>query len=359
MKKTILAIAIPALFASAANAAVIYDKDGTTFDVYGRVHAQYYGEYDSYDANTDTSTKNDGELKTYARLGWSGRMALDSIWSGIAKTEWQIASENSYEAEKREVKARHIYAGFDGSQYGQFLFGQTETAFYNATVAKTDIFEDYGDMANVYDGRQEGQAIYKGQWGGFGFQTGYITNNSSYDSNYTGWSAVKGHMDKGYTVGATYDFDFGLGLAAGYESKSFEDGDKSILRITTEVDTFAQTNLTDKDDWALAASYTYAGFYFAGLYNESKFKFDGFNDVKVRGYELAASYNVDAWTLMAGYNRSEAKIKNVSSYEDTTNHGVLGVQYAFNTKLKAYTEYKIQGLDHQDDEWTAGMQYNF
>lgn len=32
MKKTILAIAIPALFASAANAAVVYDKDGTTFE---------------------------------------------------------------------------------------------------------------------------------------------------------------------------------------------------------------------------------------------------------------------------------------------------------------------------------------
>jgi outer membrane protein N len=30
MKKTILAIAIPALFASAANAAVVYDKDGTS-----------------------------------------------------------------------------------------------------------------------------------------------------------------------------------------------------------------------------------------------------------------------------------------------------------------------------------------
>jgi outer membrane protein N len=47
MKKTILAIAIPALFASAANAAVVYDKDGTSFDIYGRVQANYYGEHDN------------------------------------------------------------------------------------------------------------------------------------------------------------------------------------------------------------------------------------------------------------------------------------------------------------------------
>ncbi|GJA10892.1 hypothetical protein KAM334_22030 [Aeromonas caviae] len=46
MKKTILAIAIPALFASAANAAVVYDKDGTSFDIYGRVQANYYGDSD-------------------------------------------------------------------------------------------------------------------------------------------------------------------------------------------------------------------------------------------------------------------------------------------------------------------------
>lgn len=357
MKKTILAIAIPALFASAANAAVIYDKDGTTFDIYGRVHAQYFGEYDSYDADADSYSKNDGELTTYARLGWSGKMALNDTWSGVAKTEWQLASENSYDSDKRELEARHIYAGFDGSQYGQFLFGQTETAFYNATVAKTDIFNDYGDMANVYDGRQEGQAIYNGQWNGFGLKGGYITNNGSYDANYAGWSGVEGKMDHGYTLGATYDFDFGLGLAAGYESKSFEDA--SSLTITSENGTFSRADLTDKNDWAVAASYTYQGFYFAALYNESTYKFDGFNDAKARGYELAASYNVDAWTFLAGYNFAEAKVEGVTSYEDTVDFTSMGVEYAFNSKLKAYTEYKIQGLSQQDDEWTVGMQYNF
>ena len=77
MKKTILAIAIPALFASAANAAVVYDKDGTSFDIYGRVQANYYGEHDDTDA----------ELVGSSRLGWSGKVGLNNTWSGIAKTE--------------------------------------------------------------------------------------------------------------------------------------------------------------------------------------------------------------------------------------------------------------------------------
>ncbi|MGL4778104.1 MAG: porin, partial [Aeromonas veronii] len=91
MKKTILAIAIPALFASAANAAVIYDKDGTTFDVYGRVQANYYGETNKADASAASGYKDvDGELKGTSRLGWSGKVALNNTWSAIAKTEWQV-----------------------------------------------------------------------------------------------------------------------------------------------------------------------------------------------------------------------------------------------------------------------------
>ena len=38
---------------------------------------------------------------------------------------------------------------------------------------------------------------------------------------------------------------------------------------------------------------------------------------------------------------------------------LLGVQYAFTSKLKAYTEYKIQGIDKMDDEFTVALQYNF
>ncbi|WP_412841825.1 autotransporter outer membrane beta-barrel domain-containing protein, partial [Aeromonas dhakensis] len=38
---------------------------------------------------------------------------------------------------------------------------------------------------------------------------------------------------------------------------------------------------------------------------------------------------------------------------------LLGVQYSFTSKLKAYTEYKIQNMDNKDDEWTVALQYNF
>lgn len=349
MKKTILAIAIPALFASAANAAVVYDKDGTSFDIYGRVQANYYGDSDNPNPLTQADTQGDAELIGTSRLGWSGKVALNNTWSAIAKTEWQVAAENSDDS---KFKSRHIYAGFDGTQYGKIIFGQTDTAFYDVLEA-TDIFNEWGSYGNFYDGRQEGQIIYSNSFGGFKGKLSYQTNDNEAvkvadvggNSFTTEFPGIK--RNYGYAAAAGYDFDFGLGLNAGYAY--------SDLESTTN------TNTGEKSEWALGAHYAINGFYFAGVYTEGDLKNDttGYKG-EGRGYELAASYNVDAWTFLAGYNFKEGKDNTAgSSYEDMVDETLLGVQYAFTSKLKAYTEYKIQGKDKMDDEFTVALQYNF
>lgn len=344
MKKTILAIAIPALFASAANAAVVYDKDGTSFDIYGRVQANYYTDHNDADA----------ELIGTSRLGWSGKVALNNTWSGIAKTEWQVASENSNnnDSDSDTFKARHVYVGFDGTQYGKIIFGQTDTAFYDV-LEPTDIFNEWGDAGNYYDGRQEGQIIYSNSYQGFKGKLSYQTN----DDTAVIVSDVGGQTvtdvfpnlkrNYGYAAAAGYDFDFGLGLNAGYAYSDLEN------KITGDSG--------DKTEWAVGAHYAINGFYFAGVYTEGEISNDtNGNGGKGHGYELAASYNVDAWTFLAGYNYKEGKDKLAgSSYEDQVDETLLGVQYNFTSKLKAYTEYKIQGIDDLDDEFTVALQYNF
>ncbi|WP_234918980.1 porin, partial [Aeromonas veronii] len=148
---------------------------------------------------------------------------------------------------------------------------------------------------------------------------------------------------------AGYDFDFGLGFNAGY---AYSDLQNKVNGHTGK-----------KDEWAVGAHYAINGFYFAGVYTEGEVKNKslGMKD-DGRGYELAASYNVDAWTFLAGYNFKEGKANAQaagSTYKDLVDETLLGVQYAFTPKLKAYTEYKIQGIDKQDDEWTVALQYNF
>ncbi|WP_368164359.1 porin [Aeromonas sp. R6-2] len=355
MKKTILAIAIPALFASAANAAVVYDKDGTTFDIYGRVQANYYADSDNPNDIT-AAHKGDAELIGSSRLGWSGKVALDSIWSAIAKTEWQVSAENS----DNKFNSRHIYVGFDGSQYGKIIFGQTDTAFYDVMEA-TDIFNEWGSYGNFYDGRQEGQVVYSNQIGGFKGKLSYQTNDDVAVKVTDAGQSVKEtaifgkdvKRNYGYAAAAGYDFDFGLGFNAGYAYSDFENKNN--------------TNINgDKKEWALGAHYAIGGFYFAGVYTQGDLNYTknaaGADKDKGRGYELAASYNVDAWTFLAGYNFKESKLGsnlNGSEYKDLVDETLLGVQYSFTPKLKAYTEYKIQGIDNMDDEWTVAMQYNF
>ncbi|MDX7644537.1 MULTISPECIES: porin [Aeromonas] len=353
MKKTILAIAIPALFASAANAAVVYDKDGTSFDIYGRVQANYYADSDNASEITG-SNAGDAELIGTSRLGWSGKVALNNTWSGIAKTEWQVASENSdnNDSDKDTFRARHIWVGFDGTQYGKIIFGQTDTAFYDV-LEPTDIFNEWGDYGNFYDGRQEGQIIYSNTYGGFKGKVSYQTNDDQAvevsdvgsDTNVTIFPNTK--RKYGYAAAAGYDFDFGLGLNAGY---AYSDLENTVTGDSGE-----------KSEWALGAHYAINGFYFAGVYTEGDLKNDATgNKGEGRGYELAASYNVDAWTFLAGYNFKEAK-NNVTNtgYADQVDETLLGVQYNFTSKLKAYTEYKIQGIDDLDDEFTVALQYNF
>ncbi|WP_429086200.1 porin [Aeromonas allosaccharophila] len=359
MKKTILAIAIPALFASAANAAVIYDKDGTNFDVYGRVQATYTGEYDD----------KDGTLLGESRLGWSGKIALNNTWSGIAKTEWQVASENSDNINKDtksqakgestggKFEARHIYVGFDGTQYGKVIFGQTDTAYYDS-IAATDIFNQWGSEGNIYDGRQEGQIIYSNSFGGFHGKVSYQTSDSAVTSVKDIGSGTVSKttqdvkLNQGYGAAAGYKFDFGLGFDAGYN--------RSDLEATLDrVGFFTKGSKFEKSDWAISSNYGINGFYFAAMYNETdlKNKATG-NKHEGKGYELAASYNVDAWTFLAGYNKEETRAPG-ASYEDSVEATLLGVQYAFTSKLKAYTEYRIEGLDKGDDQWAVALQYNF
>ncbi|WP_421325731.1 porin [Aeromonas veronii] len=380
MKKTILAIAIPALFASAANAATVYDKDGTKFDVTGRVHAAYQGKANTdelaVNANDDVYYKRldnteKGEVYTYARFGMQGKVALNNTWSAVAMGEWKVQGEESGDD---QFKSRHILTGFDGSQYGKFLFGQTDTASKWGVQDRADIFEELGNVGNLNDGRQEGQVIYRGEWDGIFANASYITKNSSYKSGErfgieSGANTALDQNDKGlksgYSLGAGYNMPNGFGFGVSTESKEFERGTrvKDFDGVNTATGSTFMKNLESKDDWAIGASYAYDAFYVGALYNQSKLKgYDNGEEVKAKGYEIAGSYTIDAWKLLAGYNFLESKASdNFGSSNDVEmfNRVILGVEYAFTSNIKSYANYAIESADNKDDQWEFGLQYNF
>ena len=149
MKKKIIALTVTSLLATTAQAANVYDAEGTTADIYGRV------QLDIEDPGVDDVTGVGS-----ARFGFKASSEVAPGLKAITHGEWQLDAENSNTDDA--ISARHVYLGVDHETTGRFLFGQTNTAFYQA-VAATDIFHSYGYAAfgGIEDGRQEGQFVYE------------------------------------------------------------------------------------------------------------------------------------------------------------------------------------------------------
>ena len=92
MKKSFLALAVAALaatsIASTASATTVYDKDGTSMAIYGRVQSVYYSEQQSGVSN------DEGSFNSSARLGVDVRTPLTSGIAAFAKAEWEGANGN-------------------------------------------------------------------------------------------------------------------------------------------------------------------------------------------------------------------------------------------------------------------------
>ena len=137
MKKSLLALAVAALAASSvASAATIYDKDGVSVDVYGRVQAVYYSQDSGSNAQ---SAANDGNLNASSRLGFNFRSELTSWAAAFANVEWQNADDDA----NNDFNSRYLWVGVDFGQFGAVKFGKFEDAV-KYVIATTDIFDDWG-----------------------------------------------------------------------------------------------------------------------------------------------------------------------------------------------------------------------
>lgn len=316
MKKTILAVSITALFATSAQAATVYDADGVSADVYGRM------EFNITDNNADSDTV-DGVGS--ARMGFKGKSAINTNVSAIAKGEWQIAAENG---DSSKFEARHLYAGFETADYGTIIFGQTDTAFYKAVEA-TDLYESfgYGAFGNVEDGRQEGQIIYSGQFSGVYVGASYQFQNEDFKTA----DDVLAPLDSSYALTLGYSLADLAGYA-GYHVQEF-------------------ANAEDKKNYALSVAYTLNDLYLAAAYAGSEQD----NVADYQGYDLFASYAIDAAKVYGGYTFQE----NTTANEDTFDAITLGTGYAFNANMYTWVEYQADMLDENDDQWVAGVRYSF
>lgn len=148
--KALTGCCLSAIFlVTTAQAARIFEQDGTSFDLFGSVKATLGNEHAisqiAHDENQDNTA-----LYPMAKLGIAGRTSFGTGVDGIMMAQWETSRhEGSGDETSALDYTKYMFAGIDAYQYGTLIFGKGDNAFYTVAGA-TDIFEDFGSYANDY-----------------------------------------------------------------------------------------------------------------------------------------------------------------------------------------------------------------
>lgn len=372
MKRTLLALAVPALLAAnAANADIeFWNQNGNIVSMYGRV----IGE------NIISKQGNGNGDDSNGRIGFTGLTQISNYLAGYGRAEFQTnAGSNDHEL-------RYAFAGLDFGTYGTFDYGRNDGVSKMVT-SFTDVLPEFGgdagDMVLLGD-RENAVATYRNQ-GFYGLVDGLnfalqYADRASYDyddedeitSNDTGAHKQNRGARSAFGISADYAIlNSGFTVGGSYALTSKASDEKILNGLDKDSDESRRGQ-----SWVAGGKYEYQNLYVAAIYNYSKNVIatpeigvgadDSTNGTNianylggsvaknVKGYEMVVAYGLD---LDVGrvtpsvayiqdkakyYNDKDDKSINLSKYVN------LGLQYDFNKNFSAFVDYKINLLKSDD-----------
>lgn len=379
MKKTLLALSVTAVAAS-ANAATVYEKDGSSLAIGGRVQSVFYN------GNYRKAGEKDSSIQNSARLNIAGKTQLTDWVSGFGYAEWDADDGQEHNG----FEAREQYVGADFGDYGELIAGRFLDSTYSVE-AVTDIYEDAAGsvQGKLNNERRGGQLMYTFDNNGFFAQAGVQTAQNKaalIDSTYFA-DEDEYAIDSGYNGVLGYTFEdvlFGpLAFKAGY---SFIKGQTNADRgeETASVDddgnityTYGNGNTFDKFKHANASvawGNVDSGFYVAALYEHTSL--ETVFDKKINhGYELTVGYAFEnGVSVFAGYETSyyntESKGNAKKDRKAVVRRIPVFVNYAVNENFNVWTEAgfnagssasaeKLVGEDAREALFSVGARYTF
>lgn len=363
MKKSVLAIAVAAaamVASSAVSAAQVYNKDGVTLEIGGRVEALLMDG-----AKAGNTTNHNSSVRDRVRLNLKGTAKLTDWATGFGFWETQNQhAGNSTEAGATSL--RYAYVGVDFGKYGRVQAGRFEDAFKWADLV-TDVLEEDGCNGLMGDERNSGKIMYT--WEGYGvhFGVNYQTAVSNWSNDEFDEAPVKA----------------GFSTALGYTSPAVLFGPISVRAAYTYMDIdeklAAAANRKDVKYWLVGASWgTHKkGFYVGTDYSERKIARAGdLKDWKVKGFEFVVSYGFESGVVLnAAYSQrkydqpgkatlSDGKMKLVSitaAYNMTPNFRVWAEAHFDAGSDKGYGKYVYDRVDNTEDHncYMIGARYTF
>lgn len=358
MKRNLLAVVIPALmFAGAANAAEMYNKDGNKVDIYGKVDVRHYF------ADSDTNSDHESGDASRARIGFKGETQINKDLVGFGRFEYEIKT-NTTESEN-SAKTRFAYAGFKFADYGSVDYGRNYGVIYD-TNAWTDVLPLWGgdsmSQSDVYmTGRTTGVLTYRntdmfGYVDGLNFALQYQGKNNENTNNGSKRKDTAKANGDGFGFSTAYNLGWGVTLGGGYSSSARTNWQEHHSDATGK----------NAEAWNFGGKFAANNVYLAAMYGESRnmnYYGDGSIANKTQNIELTAQYDfVDLGLKPSlGYVQSKGKDLNngVGGLKDNDHDLVkyisVGSFYKFNKNMTAVVDYKINLLDKDDFTKSAGI----
>ncbi len=366
MKKSLLALAVAsaAFVATSASATPVYNKDGTTLDIGGRIEALYLSGGAHKVSGTDDQT-----IRNRARLNIAGRTQITNGIAGYGFAEWQSQNVGDSSGSAGSFASRDQYVGVDFGRFGKVQAGRYEDPFQYASDI-TDHFEEYGCMALVGDERNSGKLSYL--WSGWGVDAGVTAQfaENNYDSDVLGTTNV----NDGFSLFAGYTSpNVVFGPIAVRVAYKYLDG-QNDTKYTFDKDTKAIKSVTDhgyatwdhEKTWAagLAWGTFKKGLYLAVDYTYDKVEYyNADNDRKTKAFESIISYGFDSGVVLsAGYQvrKTEFDTKGIWADDDTEKTAKLvqfNVAYNINPNFRVWAEANIDA--GSDDYYSlTGQKFN-
>ena len=380
MKKSLLALAVLAV-ATSATAATVYDKDGTSLKVGGRVQAI------AYNGNFAKAGRDDSTLKNSARFNIAGNTKVNDAVSVFAFSEWEASNGDDTD----NFVTRDQYVGADFGVFGKVQAGKSLNSIYDVQSA-TDVFEETGALMQGETNGDRRSGTFRYIYDNNGL---YAAASFQIAQDQIKVAGEKVDVENGFGLGLGYTFDnvvFGpLSIKAAYDYVKCQD-DKDFTQINAPV--------TKTHEWTSGRSFdsfkntavsvawgSDTGLYLAGLFNVIKSTYDdSIEDGKlvrehvansrdiVKGFELVAGYGFDnGLSFTIGYDVKDAKEK-ATGYSSESSilrrvPVIANYQIAPTFKVWAEAEFDANSSDNTNNEkkthnnkdtlFAAGARYVF
>ncbi|HDR1039131.1 porin [Pasteurella multocida] len=218
MKKTIVALAVAAVAATSANAATVYNQDGTKVDVNGSVRLLLKKEKDErgdlVDNGSRVSFKASHDLGeglsalAYAELRFSKNV---TVQVKDPQTQ-QVVREYDVEKLGNNVHVKRLYAGFAYEGLGTLTFGNQLTIGDDVGVSDYTYF--LGGINNLLSSGEKAINFKSAEFNGFTFGGAYVFSADA--------DKQAPRDGRGFVVAGLYNRkmgDVGFALEAGYSQK--------------------------------------------------------------------------------------------------------------------------------------------